>query len=261
MISCIILAAGVGLRLRPITDDKPKCLVPLLGKPLLHYQIKILEEAKISPIAIVTGYLAEQIKELGHPTYHNPLYDRTNMVESLFAARNFMSEASGDLVISYGDIVYQKDNLAAVLNKEGDIVVMVDHGWYNLWALRNENPLNDAETLKIDHNGLITELGQKPISYNDINGQYTGLLKISSRKINDFIQFYDSLETTKSYGGRLFNQMYLTTFLQLLIDNKWHVKAASVKHGWLEVDTVEDLKLYEQLAKDQDLNVLWNRHV
>ena len=258
MTSCIILAAGQGTRLRPLTDEKPKCLVPLLGRPLLHYQIDVLQDAEIAPMAVVTGYKGEYIEELGYPTYHNPLYAQTNMVASLFCARDFMSKVCGGLIISYGDIVYQKNNLKAVLKTDGDIVVMVDTGWYDLWTLRNDNPLDDAETLKIDDNGLITELGQKTLSYDDIQGQYTGLLKISARKISGLIQFYDHLDTTKTYDGRPFNQMYLTTFLQLLINADWSVKAAPVSHGFLEVDTVSDIELYEQLEKDQKLNKFWN---
>ena len=59
---------------------------------------------------------------------------------------------------SYGDIVYQQKNLKSVLATDGDIVVMVDDGWLELWSARNENPLNDAETLKYGNQGQIVEL-------------------------------------------------------------------------------------------------------
>ena len=133
-------------------------------------------------------------------------------------------------------------------------------GWLDLWSARNENPLNDAETLRYGKQGQIIELGIKPTSLDHINGQYTGLIKISYRKIAEFISFYDQLDRAIQYDGRAFEQMYMTSFLQLLIDAGWMVMPAHVSHGWLEVDTVGDLQLYERLSAEDKLNFLWNAH-
>ena len=260
MTHCIILAAGEGTRLRQFTYDRPKGLVPLLGKSLVSHQIGTLKTCGIENIAIATGYKAEKFAALGHQMFHNEFFASTNMVESLFAARLFLEQAKGDVLISYGDIVYQQKNLQSILDTDGDIVVMVDDGWLELWSARNENPLNDAETLKYGKHGQIVELGKKPTSLDDINGQYTGLIKIRSQKIADFISFYDRLDRASHYDGRTFMQMYMTSFLQLLIDAGWMVLPAHVSHGWLEVDTVEDLQLYEQLSMEGKLNALWKSH-
>ena len=179
------------------------------------------------------------------------------MIESLFCARNFLKESKEDILISYGDIVYEKQNLEIVLNTIGDIVVMVDDGWLDLWSERNEDPLNDAETLKIDKKGNIYEIGEKPNSLDDIDAQYTGLIKISHDKIENLIAFYDSLNKNFKYNKKPFKQMYMTAFLQLLIDANWSVKPAHINHGWLEVDTLEDLKLYERLFSEGTLDALW----
>ena len=151
----------------------------------------------------------------------------------------------------------KKKNLEKILKTNGDITVMVDDGWLDLWSVRNEDPLNDAETLKYGDNGQIIELGRKPQSLSDIEGQYTGLIKIPYHKIDDFISFYDQLDRSLLYEGRTFKQMYMTTFLQLLIDDGWMIMPAHVNHGWLEVDTVEDLKLYEKLSLEGKLDALW----
>ena len=66
---------------------------------------------------------------------------------------------------------------------------MTDDNWLSLWSLRNENPINDAETMKFDRQGNIIELGKKPKSINEIESQYTGLIKISKNKIKEFIFF------------------------------------------------------------------------
>lgn len=257
MIHCLILAAGEGTRLRPFTNDQPKGLVSLLGKPLIQHQIITLKALGVEDVAISTGYKAEKLSQLGFQTFHNTLFGSTNMVESLFAARSFLEQAKGDVLISYGDIVYEQQNLEAVLETQGDVVIMIDDGWLDLWAARNENPLNDAETLKYGKNGQIIELGKKPKSLDDIEGQYTGLIKLKHKKIADFIKFYDQLDRALLYDDRAFEQMYMTSLLQRMIDSGWIVMPAKVTHGWLEVDTVEDLKLYERLSAEKQLKALW----
>lgn len=258
MTSCLILAAGEGSRLRPLTNDRPKGLVPLLGRPLVLRQIDTLHAAGINDIGIATGYRADKFEELSYPIFHNEHFSSTNMVESLFIARPFLEQAPDDLLISYGDIVYQQSNLQSLLRASGDIAVMVDDGWHDLWSARNEDPLIDAETLKLGKHGEIVELGKKPRVLEEIQGQYTGLIKIPHERIAQLIQFYDELERGASYNGRNFEQMYMTDFLQLLIDAGWNVQAAHVENGWLEVDTVEDLQLYERLQAEDKLRALWS---
>jgi choline kinase len=253
MTRALILAAGQGTRLRPLTDDKPKCLVPLLGKSLLERQTQTLRQAGVADIHVATGYRAEQIENLGYATTLNPRFADTNMVESLFSAMTFIGQA-GDLIIAYGDIVYQSTNLAAVIACDDEIALMIDLKWRDLWGARLDNPLSDAETLRIDTDGYVVELGKKPDSYEQIEGQYTGLIKIRADKINQFIDFYCALDRSASYDGNNFDNMYMTSFLQLLIDAGWKAKSVGVSNGWLEIDSVEDLRLYENLASQGKLD-------
>ena len=174
----------------------------------------------------MAGFRAEKIEALGYQVFHNRNYETSNMVASLFSARAFLESVQTDLLISYGDIVYQRSNLDTVLNTDGDIVVMVDDGWLDLWSVRNENPLDDAETLKFNSAGNIIEIGKKPNNLADIEGQYTGLIKISKHKIKDLIEFYDGFDRTLEYDNRTFEQMHMTSFLQMLIDSGWKIQAA-----------------------------------
>lgn len=252
MTRAIILAAGQGTRLRPLTDNKPKCLVTLMGKTLLERQVAVLKSNGVEKIHVVTGHCSEMIDELGFDTTKNKNFASTNMVESLFSAVEFIKQG-GDLIISYGDIVYDSINLQELLECKADVALMIDLEWKKLWSLRLDNPLDDAETLVFDKNDFISELGKKPEDYSKIDGQYTGLIKISSNKINDLIDFYNRLDRNKIYDGQDFYNMYMTSFLQLLIDANWKVKAAKVKSRWLEVDTIEDLELYEKMGRDNIL--------
>lgn len=248
----LILAAGQGTRLRPITNDQPKALTPLAGIPLIMRQIKTLRDEGISEIAISAGYRASMLKDLGAEVFFNRRYAETNMVTSMMAARKYVARDDCDLIIGYGDIVYSQKNLRKVLQTPGDIVVMVDNAWYNLWSVRFSDPLVDAETLRLGLNGNIIEIGKKPKTYEEIEGQYTGLMRISAKFLPMFCAVYDTLPLADS------DPMYMTKFLQILIDAGWQVIPAIVQSGWLEVDTVSDLDIYERLEVDGRLKTLFD---
>ena len=256
MTKAVILAAGQGSRLRPFTDNKPKCMVKLNNKSILERQISIFSSVSIKDICIVTGYKEEKIRSLGHQTCLNHDYLSTNMVSSLFCAKDFFKSLKEDLIISYGDIIFQKENLEILLKSSAPISCMIDKGWKELWSLRNENPLDDAETLIVDADDNIIEIGKVPENFNNIDGQYTGLIKINKNYINDLVDFYYSLDKTNKYEGQNFENMYMTSFLQELINSGWIVKASYVQNGWLEVDSVSDLELYESLYKNGKLSKL-----
>tara|TARA_A100001035_G_scaffold280338_1_gene285623 strand:+ start:7011 stop:7805 length:795 start_codon:yes stop_codon:yes gene_type:complete len=260
MTSCLILAAGEGKRLRPLTSSKPKALVNFIDKPLIMHQIKILESVNITKIGIVTGYKSEKFLPFKYQTYNNHDYEKTNMVYSLFCGQAFFEDNKDDLIISYGDIVYERKNLQKLLDTEGDIVIMTDDNWLSLWSLRNENPINDAETMKFDRQGNIIELGKKPKSINEIESQYTGLIKISKNKIKEFIFFYQRLYKNKILSKDILDCMFLTHYLQLLIESGWIIRAAHVKSGWLEIDSTKDIELYESLYQQGNLCKLWNKN-
>ena len=90
--NAIILAAGMGMRLRPLTNDKPKCLVPVNGVPMVERQIQFLHEAGITDITLVSGYKAEKLDYLkekyGVDIIFNDKFDVCNNIYSMYLARN-----------------------------------------------------------------------------------------------------------------------------------------------------------------------------
>ncbi len=255
MTRAFILAAGQGTRLQPLTDDLPKCLVKLAGRSLLDRQAEVLRAAGVDDIVVVAGYRADRIREKGYRCIINERFATTNMVATLFAAREALGSGD-DVIIGYGDIVYQPENLEALLQCRAEVAVMVDRDWRKCWDLRFEDPLSDAESLLVDDSGSLLELGKKPDSYERIQGQYTGLIKIDKSRVARFVEFYDALDRERIYDGKDFDNMYMTSFLQALIDAGWDVKAAFVRNGWLEIDAVSDLELYESLEAKGELAAL-----
>lgn len=241
----IILAAGQGTRLRPLTNDKPKCMVEYNNKPIIDYILETAKGCNIENIAIVNGYkkevLEEYLKDQGCAFFTNTNFDKTNMVSTLFCAKEFMND---DLIISYADIIYKKEILQKLISSEEEFSVVVDKGWRELWSLRMGNPLDDAETLKIK-DGNIIELGKKANSYDEIEGQYIGLIKISKNIINKVIAYYDSLDKEQLYDAKDYDNMYMTSLVQLIIDNLMNVKPVLINGGWIEIDSTEDLIAYK----------------
>ena len=238
----VVLAAGSGTRLAPHTDFKPKCMVEVCDKPILDYQLELFEEEGILEIVVVSGYKNEEIQQDGICKIINPKFASTNMVYSLFCAKDHFDD---DIIISYGDIIYSQSVLKKIMASEGEFSVVVDEDWLDLWSLRMENPMDDVESMRIE-GGRIVELGKKVNSLDTIQGQYIGLIKIRKEFLPMMLEFYLSLDKNALYDGKSFENMYLTSFIQLLIDRFDNVCPVFINGHWVEVDTVSDLEIYSQ---------------
>ena len=241
-----ILVAGQGTRMGSETDDKPKCMITYKGKPLINYTIETMWACGIKDIIIIDGYKSKVLQSyLSNDNVRfitNKEFYKTNMVYTLFCAE---SEMNDDLIISYGDIIYTKEVLQSLIRNNNNFVVTIDKNWLELWKLRMDDPLKDAETMKLDDSCNIIELGRKPKSYKEINGQYIGLFKISNSIIERVRKFYHELDRSKYYDDKDFNNMYMTRFIQLIINSISKVKADIINGGWLEFDNQKDLIKYE----------------
>lgn len=244
----IILAAGQGTRLKPLTNDRPKCMVEYGGKLIIDYILQAASECKIENIIIINGYkkevLENHLKDKNINFYFNKDFEATNMLYTLFCAEKEMDD---DIIISYADIIYKKEVLQSLINCDYDFSVVVDKEWEKLWRIRMENPLDDAETLKIGPHKNIIELGKKAKNYKDIQGQYIGLIKISKNIINQVKNIYHNMNTDILYDGKKFKNMYMTSFIQHLIGLSIVINPCWIHGGWFEIDSIEDLHNYQRV--------------
>ena len=239
-LTSIILAAGEGTRLRPHTVECPKCLVPVNERPLIHYQLDVIRSVGIDRIVIVGGYLAEQLRPIEATLRINADYNTTNMVHSLFCARDLIQ---GDVLISYGDIVYSRNILERLIAAPYDISVVIDREWEPYWQARFEDPLLDAETLKINAKGCIQEIGQTPRNLTEIEGQYIGLMKFSSKGVDALQKTHAIASGAGELRGKPVEKAYMTDLIQAMIDCDTEVWPVHIDGAWVEIDTVEDLSL------------------
>ena len=219
----IILAAGKGERLRPLTNKIPKCMVKLFDKTILKYQIDVFRSCGINDITVVTGYEADKIKIEGVNFLHNQNYDTTNMVETLFCAKEKLTE---NVIISYGDIIFEKQVLQKLINSKWDSSVIIDSQWKKYWQMRFENPLDDVESLRIDENGIITNIGMKVNSLEEIQGQYIGLMKFKNEGVKNLKKIYEEAKLKSVKGINLLNKnipfkkSYMTDLIQAMINER-----------------------------------------
>ena len=247
----IILAAGEGTRLRPYTLDRPKCMVEIEGISLLERQLAVLRSRGVTPIIVVGGYRASMLNGEGYALRLNPRYAETNMVWTLFCAE---ADLKGEAIVSYGDIVYSGEILDRLMASTADIAVAIDLEWESYWRARNEDPLSDAETLRLDKSGNIIEIGQKPTCLDEIEGQYMGLMKFSTQGLAALRSAYcDALEKG-TLGNRPTEKAYMTDLLQALIDRGHIVQSVSIRSPWIEVDTVGDLR--SDTSRERDTRIM-----
>ena len=231
----IILAAGRGSRLKQLTNEKPKCMVSLHGKPLISHQAETLREGGVDEIAIVTGYLQDKIININESRrFYNADWSSSNMVWSLMQAEAWLTETP--CIVSYSDIFYHSDAIKSLKEASGDIVITYDKNYLENWSKRFANPLDDLETFKFENNQL-SEIGNKPKTLADVQGQYMGLLKITPHGWCQIEKILEKLTLEK------LKKLDMTSLLNLALQDKIAILTIPYQLPWGEIDHESDLIL------------------
>lgn len=126
----VILAAGMGDRLSPLTLETPKCLTEINGQPILFRALRALANQGFSEVVIVVGHLADKVRErVGSSQFgldisyvDAPRYMTTNNICSMWDARDFCDE---DILLIEGDVVFDEIILAEILRQPGSVAAVV----------------------------------------------------------------------------------------------------------------------------------------
>lgn len=251
----IVLAAGKGTRLKQYTKGLPKGMLEFGGRTLIERQIDTYRRNGVSDISIVAGYAADKIEYTGVTYFYNPDYDSTNMVETLWRAR---SKLTGEVIVSYADIVFEDRLLIGAMQDQRDVGVVVDTAWREYWQLRHGSDQVDIESLAIGEGGRIVELGKEVNTPEGIDGRYVGIIHFSPAGIEKMVALY--MEAREKHwnqpwglSGNPFQKAYMTDLLQEMINKGTRVGAVLVEHGWLEFDTVEDYEKIREIHRSGNL--------
>ena len=244
----IILAAGMGSRLRPLTNDKPKCMIKLFNETLIERQIKIFHSCNINDITIVTGYRNEMIDIPDVNYVKNENYETTNMNESLFCA---LEPSNSHVLVTYSDIVFEQKIIQQMLEITDGIRLAVNLNWKKYYQNRKNHPLSEAENVLVENERILQI--RKNISkslQNQQIGEFLGIMMLSSDHIKILLQRYSYLK--KNHIGAFHNSpslsnAYITDMLQEIINCGINVNPVFTEGRWFEIDTPEDLKNVEKL--------------
>ncbi len=220
---------------------------------LIERQIETLRAVKVDDIILVTGYRAEMLVLPGTTQIHNPQWADTNMVESLFCAN---AEFGDDFILTYSDIVYEPRLLETLIASPHEISILINRQWQSLWEMRFKDPLDDAESLRLDSNNRIIEIGNKVQNIRDIQGQYMGLMRFKNNGIDALRHAYAGLGQVPRpwQKTRPIQKAYMTDLLMELILTEHNVHAVPVDGGWLEIDTVEDFQLMKTMFSEGNIS-------
>lgn len=226
----IILSAGKGSRLLPLTADRPKCLIELSGRSLLEWQLDALAASGISDVVIVTGFRDDLVDAVaaarpGVRTLFNPFYHVADNLGSVWMAR---SELDGDTLLLNGDTLVSVPLLRRVLDAQtGPIAVTVD-----------EKESYDADDMKVLLEGdRLLRIG-KALEEGQYNGESIGLLAFRGDGAALFADRVDRMMRQPD-GTRRWYLRAIDALAQAGAD----VRAVSIHgEGWQEVDFPEDLE-------------------
>lgn len=229
----VILAAGIASRLRPLTNNTPKCLLNVGSKCLLARTIDSLIANGFDRLVIVTGYLKEMIESFVSANYpdlrveyiFNSKYDSTNNIYSLWLAKSAVQGQS--MLLLDSDILFDAALISALLESKHE----------NCLAL-NSHELGDEEIKVIlNTNGQITEIS-KTCSIETAVGESVGIEKFSAEFVQDLYTELDDMILNKGQSGVFYEMAF-----ENLIKKGAEIYTVDTTNIFsMELDTVEDFE-------------------
>ncbi len=249
----IILAAGLGTRLKPFTDKQPKCLTEVNGKPILVNMLENLEKAGIKNTDIVIGYLGDTIKNkigkrfssININYIENPIYDKTNSSYSLWLAVKNLNE---DILFLEGDVFFEEAILKELMSNPNDSTIVEKY-----------NPELDGSFVEIKNN-LVSDWIHKSRRKEDFTKEdkfkTVNIHKFSKNFLNTYLLPILAKHTEEKKGVEPIEYI-----MEDIVKN--HAKIEAIEVGnkkWVEIDDANDLKIAETTFKKPTIDEIRSTH-
>lgn len=229
----VILAAGMGTRLRPITEKVPKCMVKVNKETIIENQINNLIDNGINDILVVGGYkyntLKEHIERISRSIsiLDNEDYDKTNNMYSLYMAKEFINNE--EFILLNGDVFFEKDIIKNLLiNNYPDLIVC-----------DNDNYIEESMKITVK-DGKIQNISKK-ISPEESYGTTIDIYKFSSSSAKKLFAIIDNI---------INKEKNLNSWSEVAIDKLFNYvdfKPLDIDYKWVEIDNHDDLALAKDL--------------
>ncbi|MDA9589029.1 helix-turn-helix domain-containing protein [Candidatus Pelagibacter sp.] len=240
---CLIVAAGLGSRLKGHTENNPKCMLDFGGKTLLQRQLSSYKENDIEDISLIRGYKKNKINYKGIKYFDNNDYKDNNILNSIFYGEDVIN---GNIIISYSDILFEPFVVKRAMESDHDISVIVDVDWRDYYIGRKDHPLSEAENVIFNSNNEVVKIGKIASDKEEVHGEFIGMIKLNHRGCEILKQNFHRVK--KLYWNKpfqrakIFQKAYLTDMIQELVDIGIKVHCVIIERGWKEIDTVEDYR-------------------
>jgi len=235
-VSAVVLAASKG-DFGDLVRERPKAMLPLRGKPILSWHADAFRRQGIRRIAVVRGYCKEAVDLPDIRYFDNDAYASTGEVASLYAARDSLV---GDVVIAYGDIVFDEFILRNLLSQTAEINIAVDGGWK---LRKRTDARRDLVVTEGEHDPLnlgscrLLQIGQDaPVE--DATGEWIGLLYLRAAGTDRLVKLLDELATE---GGAEFLTGDLSYLFNGLVAAGEVVNVVHTFGHWYDLDDRKDL--------------------
>jgi choline kinase len=244
----VLIAAGRGRRLMPLTDDVPKCYAPIHGRRILDWCLDALAAAGLTDVVFVGGYRMDRV-QADYPRFtfrENRDWERNNILVSLFHAEPDMA---GGFVSSYADILYTPEAVQRLAASRADIALLVDTDWRRRYAPRTEHPESDGEKVRLDGRRVVEV--NRAIPAAEAPAEFTGVAKFTPAGARWLIEHYH--RARRAYDGAAstpvglpFARWYLIHLLQQMLEAGVPMDAVETHGGYYEIDTTQDWRLAQQ---------------
>lgn len=227
----IILSAGQGRRLLPLTAGMPKCGVEIAGRSILEWQLTEIAQCDVDEVVVVTGFHAEYVDELvaglnQFPvrTLHNPFYDASDNLGTCWIARH---EMQGEFIILNGDTLFEAAVMRALLASDVDAPITL---------VTDRKDSYDDDDMKVVVAGNRLQRVGKRLALDEVNGESIGMMAFRGEGPALFVRTIEGLMRTDK-GLKLW---YLSAIDGLA--QQGHVSVCNIHgHSWCEIDDRADL--------------------
>jgi histidinol-phosphate/aromatic aminotransferase/cobyric acid decarboxylase-like protein/choline kinase len=248
----IILAAGMGRRLKQLTEHQPKCMVPVNKIPLIERMLRQLDQYDLEKIILVTGHKGELlcsfVESLSLRTpvtfIDNPVYETTNNIYSLYLAKDCLLE--DDTLLLESDLIFEQEVLTQIIKDPRPNLALTAP--FESWM--------DGTVVLIDQQDNIMKfLTRKDFRFEDIHSYYktVNIYKFSrSFSSTHYVPFLEAY--SKALGNNAYYEQVLKV-ISLLDDHD--LKASRLENGfWYEIDDEQDLDIAESIFTDSQSRLL-----
>jgi phosphoenolpyruvate phosphomutase len=234
----IVLAASRGDALHELTANRPKVMLSIGGKPLLRRLVEEFKRHEIDRVTVVAGYRAEAIDVPGIDIRINSEHETTGELNSLYCARDALAD---DAIIMYGDLLFRGYILSDLLERAGEIVVVVDSA---LGATPISGTPDYAYCTKQDDRSLFGEsVDLLRVSELDMDavrgaphGRWIGMIRARGEGCRWLVDALEALRASPAFGC-----LTLPDLLNRLIEDGRRISVHYIHGHWLDVNSLEDL--------------------